>query len=343
MASDDKQIRDTPHYHPLVRSVARSLRSHCEVPAKAHVLIAISGGADSVALARALALLAPRRHFALKLTLGHINHKLRGAASEGDAAFVQQLADTLGLPCHTATLDLSNEKGNLEANARRERYRELGIMAQQCGATAIATAHHADDQLETVLMRLLRGTSARGLRGIAWRRRLKSDDSSLRIAVIRPMLGVERVRVLNFLSKLNQTHREDATNADTARMRNRLRHEVIPLIKAIKSDAPKRAVALGQHMGDIDKLIGQHVNEACNEIKDDSKIDRDKARKLNPIVLTQLLRRQLIRAGVGADKLPGHALHQVVEAIRDQTGGTRTFEFAGNTKIEVRAQTVRLV
>jgi tRNA(Ile)-lysidine synthase len=345
-----------PRYHPLVRRVARGLRSRCRVPAGARLLVAVSGGADSVALLRALALLADRRRFKLSLTVAHVNHHLRGERSDGDALFVRTLASQLKLPCHITGVDLQGTPGNLEAAARRARYDALATLARESGTRYIATAHHADDQLETLLMRFIRGAGVRGLRGIAARRRLRHDDSSLKLAVVRPMLAVERADAVGFLNTLGQHWREDETNADTSLVRNRLRHEVIPLLKAIRADAPRRAVALGEHMGEMNRLLNEQAREALAEAEaeagsagadgtepDGNRIDRAQARAMNPMVLTQMLRRSLMQAGVGGDQLPGHALHGVIEAVRDEAGGVRSFDFAGGAKVQVTKSQVCVV
>ncbi|MFI4859869.1 MAG: tRNA lysidine(34) synthetase TilS [Phycisphaerales bacterium JB063] len=350
------------NYHPLVRRVARGLRRRCAVPAKASMVIAVSGGADSVALLRALALLAPRRKFDLKLTVAHVNHHLRGESSDADAVFVQTLANQLGLPCHITGVHLdggADGPGNLEAAAREARYDALATTAQQCGASYIATAHHADDQLETLLMRFMRGSSLQGFRGIASSRPLTGDQSSLEIAVVRPMLDADRELARTFLGILGQRWREDSSNTDHARVRNRLRHEVIPLIKDIRKDVTTRAVNLADQFADLHDLILEHTDASTEQdagpadapappasVGLDSAppppapIARDSARGLNPLILTQQLRQALIQAGASPDQIPGHALRPVLDAIKDTEGGERVFEFANQTCVIVTREQV---
>lgn len=332
---------DSPNYHPLVRGVALALRKRCGVNTGSAIVIGCSGGADSVALVRALALLAERRRWRLRLIVGHVQHHLRGEEAEQDAAFVAQLAGQLGLGYERRDIHPADEPGNLEAQARKLRYRALGEIALKRDAGFIATAHHADDQFETMLMRLIRGSSVRGLRGIAWRRRLRTDDDSKRIHVIRPMLAAPRDEVLDLLNVLDQPWREDATNRDTTRTRARLRHEIIPLIKAIRADAAGKAVALSEQFDQLHQLVEERARaESSGDTLDT--ISRDHARSLNPIVLTQMLRRDLIHAGVPADQLPGHALRPVIEAVKDGEGGVRTFEFAGGVTIAIDREVLRV-
>jgi tRNA(Ile)-lysidine synthase len=211
----------------LVRQALEGLAEH-----SAGVVVAVSGGADSVALLRALdAARDPQAPF--PLVLAHLNHQLRGAESAGDEEFVTALLASLtagGRPALSlcrASLDiagLARARGeNLEAVARQERYRWLAEVARSRGMHCIATGHTANDQAETVLHRLLRGTGLRGLRGIAPRRALEPG-----LTLMRPFLRATRADVLAYLDELGQPHREDSTNKERTFTRNRIRHELLP-------------------------------------------------------------------------------------------------------------------
>jgi tRNA(Ile)-lysidine synthase len=195
------------------------------------IVVAVSGGPDSVALLRAL--------LAVRLTssegsmvVAHLNHRLRGAESDADAAFVCDLHENLA-PSHLAlalrceAVDVAAsahaEHANLESVARRVRYDWLARVARESNARWIATGHTADDQAETVLHRLLRGTGLQGLRGIAARRLLAPG-----LEVVRPMLGVTRAEVMEYLHDEQQAYRVDSTNADLRFTRNRIRHQLLP-------------------------------------------------------------------------------------------------------------------
>jgi len=339
-------VDSTPHqqYHPAVKRLARGLRQRCRVKPGDSIVVGCSGGADSVALLRGLMLLAPRRNWRLRIIVGHVNHHLRGRDSDDDADFVGALASTLDCAYELREIRPADESGNLEAAGRRLRYRALCEIARHHGASLVATAHHADDQLETLLMRLLRGAGPSGLRGIAWRRKLKHDDCSLNIHAIRPMLATPREELADLLQQLNQTWREDATNADLTRMRARLRHEVVPLLKKIKHDAAGRAVQITEQFEHVHQLVQEQAKAVKaghrnGQVTQDT-MPRDEARKLNPIVLTQILRRDLMALGVPRDKVPGHALHPVVVAAKDGEGGERTFDFAKGIHIRITSQQV---
>jgi tRNA(Ile)-lysidine synthase len=238
-----KKIMSAPA--PLVHLVRRRLRA---LPDAANgIVVAVSGGADSVALLRALdASRSPRQPF--PLIVAHLNHQLRGGDSDADEAFVADLHARLiaaGRPRLTlciARRDIAAqaraEGANLEALARRERYRWLAEAARTHGVFRIATGHTANDQAETILHRLLRGSGLRGLRGIAAQRELEPG-----LTLVRPLLSATREQVLAYLGELGQSYREDATNSDLRYTRNRLRHELLPHLAERYNPAVVRVLA----------------------------------------------------------------------------------------------------
>jgi tRNA(Ile)-lysidine synthetase-like protein len=237
-----------PQYRPLVRALVHGLRHRCGVREGEHLLVACSGGADSVALLRALHLLHRRRKWNLTLSVAHVQHHLRPPeVAEADAAFVKALAESLGLAYRRRDIRPGDESGNVEANAREQRYAALQTIADEVGAAFVVTAHHADDQLETILMALLRGTTAKGLRGIAPVRRLSPN-----VQLIRPMLDATHAQAIDFLQQLDHPWREDATNADLSRTRARLRHEVLPVLRELRLSVATKAVQLGDSLRNAD-------------------------------------------------------------------------------------------
>jgi tRNA(Ile)-lysidine synthase len=182
------------------------------------VLVAVSGGADSVALLHALLALAPE--LSLRLTVLHVDHGLR-ADSPGDAAFVRQLADRLGVPADVVRVSVP-AGASLEAAARAERYAALEAHARRVGAARIAVGHTVDDQAETVLMRMMSGSGVRGLAGIP----------AVRGRVIRPLIEARRADVVAALAAAGLPWIDDPSNRDPRFLRNRVRHEVLPLLRA---------------------------------------------------------------------------------------------------------------
>lgn len=190
------------------------------------VICAVSGGADSVAMLFALYLL--REKLGITLEVAHFNHNLRGEESLRDETFVRELCARYEIPLHVASGEIHPGKKGLEAAARDARYAFLESLPGK-----IATAHTADDNAETILMHLVRGTGLKGLGGIAPQRG----------KLIRPMLGITRREVEDFLAEWHLPHVEDSTNETDAFLRNRLRHHVMPLLAA---ENPRIAENLSQ-------------------------------------------------------------------------------------------------
>ena len=210
---------------PLLK-IRQALATHQLLFPRARVVVAVSGGADSVALLHALVSLRPA--WKLVLHVAHLDHGLRDGSRE-DAAFVRALAAAWDIPCTAARQDVraACERGgwSLEDGARRVRYAFLLGVANEQRASHIALAHTADDQAETVLMRLVRGCGIVGLSGIPVKRRVEETW------IVRPLLDVWRREVLAYLTDAGLTFREDPSNRDLRFVRNRIRHELLPLLE----------------------------------------------------------------------------------------------------------------
>ena len=193
------------------------------------VLLAVSGGPDSVSLLRTISALKQTGPGAVEVA--HLNHGIRPEQSELDAQFVTQLCKSLSVPCHLGQANVLQEAGGhkngLEEVARHLRYRFLQETAERIGARYVATAHTANDQAETILHHVLRGTGVSGLAGIPRSRRLGSS-----VSLIRPMLNFSRSEIIGYLEDLGQPYRVDLTNQDLTYTRNRIRHELLPALAA---------------------------------------------------------------------------------------------------------------
>lgn len=221
----------------LRRQVRATIARYELLSAGETVVVGVSGGADSLCLLHALRALAGE--LGLALHVGHLHHGLRGAEADADAAFVASLCQGWGLPCTVGQADVPAlaQQGRLsiEEAARQARYRFLGDLARSLGASAVAVAHQADDQVETVLMHLLRGAGLAGLRGMSPLARLdelrlgQADLPPIRL--IRPLLEVTRQQVAAYCRAHGLTPRYDCSNLDTTYYRNRLRHELLPLLE----------------------------------------------------------------------------------------------------------------
>ncbi|MFN0056290.1 MAG: tRNA lysidine(34) synthetase TilS [Planctomycetales bacterium] len=189
------------------------------------LLLGVSGGADSVALLRGCVALGSM--LKLQVSVAHLNHRLRGAASDADAAWLEALCRSLAIPLTVGVreiADLASGSGRgIEEAARDERYAFLEQAARDQGCSAVAVAHTADDQAETILHHILRGTGLAGLGGMPPARRLPAG-----MLLIRPLLEVRRTDVLEYLRGIGQEFREDQSNQDEAYTRNRLRRRWLP-------------------------------------------------------------------------------------------------------------------
>lgn len=202
---------------PVLR---RALSGDCALPAGSRILVAVSGGADSLALLLGLQRVA--HEFGLELTAAHLHHGLRGSDADGDLRFVRAMCRRLGVPCEAARWDARRRMARRgltgQAGLRTLRREFLQDAAEHAGAVAIATAHTADDQLETLLLRIGRGSGLTGLAGIRPRQGL----------FIRPLLEATRADVEADLRNAGQEWREDGSNASPHYTRNRIRHIAIP-------------------------------------------------------------------------------------------------------------------
>jgi tRNA(Ile)-lysidine synthase len=237
------------------------------------VLVAVSGGPDSVALLQILYNL--KDDLAVHLEVAHVEHGIRGEEAKNDAAFVEDRAKRLGLPFHLKETNIPGlrsriGKGNLEELARRKRYQFFLEVAERRGLNKIATAHTEDDQAETVLMWLLRGSGRRGLGGIAPSLTVHIDgaDSSKHVTIVRPMLGVRKEEIIQFLRGKKLEFCCDRSNLDTAYLRNWLRHDLLPRLKQrgdsrLSSRLAQTAEVLRDEADYLEMLAQEELDRIC--------------------------------------------------------------------------------
>ncbi len=272
------------------------------------VLVAVSGGADSVALLHLLVELRDERQ--LHLEAAHLQHGIRGAEAEADAMFVSKLAARLSVPLHLKEVSVPQikcaaGKGNLEALARAERYGFFAAVVRQQNLDKVATAHTQDDQAETVLMWFLRGSGMAGLGGMApiQRMKLSRDWAPAGLTVVRPLLRVSKVEILKYLAGKNQWYRNDRTNQDTALLRNWLRLELLPTIRQRFDDR------LNERLGWQAELLHD----------EDSLLDTLARSKLEQICLANDMRRDGLLAESAA--MQRRLLRRWIETVRGNLGG----------------------
>ena len=231
-------------------------------------LIAVSGGPDSVAALRALLANAEAFSSTAKncLVIAHVNHGVRGSESDQDAKFVAQLAAELNLTFIQRSTETNQNCDQSEEELRNFRYRQLQAMANESGARYLVMGHNLDDQVETILFRFLRGTGISGLAGIP-SKRLASDA----LTIVRPLLGVSRDEIMNYLHEIGQKTREDQSNFDSNYTRNYLRNELIPVLKERFGSAVTEAITrLGNQAQEMDGFLIEASQQLDSIIEQDS-------------------------------------------------------------------------
>jgi len=222
------------------------------------LIVGVSGGADSVAL---LDLLASLPDFPLTLIIAHLNHQLRGEESTADESFVRELAARYQLSCEIRSSDIrqhaKQERMTLEEAGRMARYSFFEELRKHYCAAAVAVAHHADDQAETFLLRLLRGSGTTGLAAMA---------PITQARVIRPLLELGRQELGDYLAAKQLAFREDSSNADHSYLRNRIRHELLPLLQSYNPAISHRLTATACLLGNDETLLSHCTETTFNQM-----------------------------------------------------------------------------
>jgi len=246
---------------PFVQAVGEFVDARGLLAPGQRVVIGVSGGADSVALLAALRELAGQAGREYALVVAHVNHTLR-ADADADERFVAELAERWGLPCVCRRVDVraaAERSGQgIEQAGRRLRYDVLRQVAQEHKSGRVAIGHHADDNVETVLYRIVRGTHLRGLAGIPASRRLGGSD----VHVVRPLLAATRDEVEQYCRRAALEFRSDHTNADTRFRRNFIRHELLPLLRERLNPRADEALGrLAEGAGEVASLLDELAEE----------------------------------------------------------------------------------
>jgi tRNA(Ile)-lysidine synthase len=360
----DVTIRDPAA--AFLRAVCATLSAHPLLPRAVPasplppepVLVATSGGPDSVALLHVLCALArPDAAAAFRLNIlpvaAHLNHGLRGADADEDERFVQSLAARLGLECETGRADvraMAEAEGlGLEETARRARRAFLARAARRRGARLIALGHHADDRAETVLFNILRGTGIEGLASLGPRATLLGEPSESvtraplaacppglpptaeGLEIVRPLIGVRRDLILAYLAAKGLAYRHDASNASPEFTRNRLRGELLPLLRqAFNPKVDEALCRLADQAAAADEVLaqaldatwralarlvpspasGEETTPPCSLL-----IDADEFASLAPWMQGAILRRAVEHLGGGLKHMSAERTREVVSAL----------------------------
>jgi len=306
--------------------VRQSIEDEQLIPACTRVLVALSGGADSTALLHLLSRLGPQLGFSI--AAAHLNHRIRPSAA-ADAAAVARLCYSLGIPvvfCAENVPEYARtHKMGLEEAGRELRYRFLRMAAQNTGSVRIATAHHLNDQAETLVMRLARGTSVSGLMGIPMKK----------LPFVRPLLKVERSQVEAYLHRYGLTYVDDESNSDCSFTRNRVRHKVLPLIEGVHPQAQRQLAQLAQQVCveehywalEVDKHL-REVQMWSDELDVELRIDYRATAALHPALRARVLRGLLEKTRGNLRGL--EAVHmQLLESMFTHTRPQMQFDLPG--------------
>lgn len=213
-------------------------------------LLALSGGPDSVALLRMMV------DDGYHVEAAHCNFHLRGAESDRDEAFCKELCEKLGVKLHVVhfdTKEFAELRGiSIEMAARELRYRWFTQLAHDTGAEGVCIAHHSDDQVETILLNMLRGTGLKGLLGM----RRKNG------IFFRPLLGMSRKEILTYLDRIGQDYVTDSTNLEDDVQRNKLRLDVIPMLEKVTPSAKQNILRMADNLGDVEKIVKKSLEDA---------------------------------------------------------------------------------
>ena len=281
-----------PDVLKIEEKVYQAIRARDLLSPGDRIVVAVSGGPDSVALLACLVALSSRWNW--DLNIGHVNHGLRGTESEGDADFVKKLGNHFGVPVSIREARLKKQdakfgKQSFQAYAREARYQALETILQECNATKLAMGHTADDQAETVLMWMLRGSGTGGLSGIPPKRGER---------IVRPLLDMPRSDILAYLEQRQLTYRMDSSNSQPVYLRNRLRQDLMPHLKEYSPGLVNVLSRQAEIMRDDHAYLEIIAAEAFHRIcvtEDEMRFQLDRTALL---ALPIAIRRRVVRYGL---------------------------------------------
>ncbi|MBM3119255.1 MAG: tRNA lysidine(34) synthetase TilS [Chloroflexi bacterium] len=252
----------------LEQRVINFIREHDLFSTGDKLVVAVSGGADSVCLLHILA--QRQRELGVELHVAHLNHQLRGGESESDASYVSELAGKLGVPATIVCQDVAayrdRKGGSLEEAAREVRYSFLTEVTKEVGTSKVVVGHTRDDNVETILMHLLRGAGSVGLCGLQPSSILQFGEHKARIEVVRPLLEVTRQETLDYCQRHKLKPRSDSSNLSLSFLRNRIRLELLPVLKNYNPSIDNALLRLAAIAGDDVSFIEEQTSLMWKEL-----------------------------------------------------------------------------
>ncbi len=288
----------------LRQRVLQSIREEGLIPGGETILVGVSGGPDSICLLHILDHI--KETLGVSLHVVHLNHMLRGAASDADAGYVSRLAQSLGLPATVAARDVPAYKRehrlSVEEAARQVRYDFFTEVAASLGARRIALGHNADDQMETILMHLVRGSGLAGLRGMQPLTFWRSPASGACLTVVRPLLEIARKEIDAYCQAYALEPRSDSSNYSLDYTRNRFRHELVPLLESynpnVRAALLRTARAAADAVSYLEEQLSLIWDQVAREQPNGILLDAKALAALHPALRRHLLRRVLERLRV---------------------------------------------
>ena len=317
-------VKRQEYHEQLEQRVLSFIQENQLVSSHHFLLIAVSGGPDSVCLLHILANL--QAELGIKLHLAHLNHQLRGAESEADASYVSRLACQLNIPATIEQRDVkayqAGQHLSLEEAAREVRYTFLAQVARSIDADRVAVGHTVDDNVETILMHLIRGTGIQGLRGLQPCSRWQSSGNSL--TVIRPLLPVSREETADYCHHHQLMPRIDTSNLSLSPLRNRIRHQLLPILQSYNPQVVEALLRTGRIASDdlafMDKEIGRLWGEVGQEQENTIVLDKERFLKLPPALKRHLLRKAIENLLGNLKDIEARHIEEIMDALTKPAG-----------------------
>ncbi len=312
----------------MIKAIAQEILGLRLLRSDDAVTVGVSGGADSIALVHLLLSLNREHDWKLRLHVAHLNHLLRAVESEKDAAFVQAVTDDLNLPCTIESVDVTARAAasgfGIEEEARRQRYLFFERVCRREGMKIVAVGHHADDQAETILHRVFRGTGLRGLAGIPRSRPIQPGSDVL---VVRPLLSFTRKELRDYLDDAGVAFREDRSNQSAEPMRNRIRNQILPMLEAdVNPQVRDALLRLSEQAGWLQEFLFETVERTFDTLvvsRNDQVLvlNAESLGRKSRIVQTEIIRVAYRCFGLGEQDLAFANLLQVLDIISEPAGG----------------------
>ena len=323
----------------LIRTINHTLKSHNLFPENSRILVACSGGPDSMALLYLLHDIATHRHTTYKIGVAIVDHCIR-PESKDEVLWLQHQVEELGLPFYSATFDvpsLSKEhKKSEETIGRQVRYQWLNEIAQSEGYDYISVAHHKDDQAESILAHIIRGSGLNGLTGMS------VVQSEYAIPVVRPLLDVTKENLLAYIGTKHISYCVDSTNEDVRYQRNRIRHRIIPELEAVNPAVVDAIVRLGSSVNEDVMVISDLTSRTFDKLvsigDDEVRISR-RALRQEPLAIQRRLWQRLVSTIDSDITLTTAHQEQLLDIVN--TGEAKTFTIK-SIKVIAQCDTIKV-